>query len=332
MAFVKVVKNKAYSKRYQTKWRRRREGKTDYQQRRRLVQQDKNKYDSKKYRFVVRRTNRRVICQVIYATIQGDKTLCTADSFELKRFGVHAGLTNYAAAYCTGLLTARRLLSLKDIGMAEMYKGQTKIDGEMYTVQDHVGERRPFKAFLDVGICRTTTGARMFAAMKGASDGGLYIPHNEKRFPGYHVQHAEVVTNKKGKKMEEQTKAKASFDPKELKAHIFGEHVQTYYNLLQKNSAADFKRQFSKWSEALKKAGVSKFSDLYTKAHDAIRKNPASVSKAKKDVKKHTTIKAGPNMILQNSKGGKWLRQKKLTAKMRKERVEAKMRKLIMGE
>jgi len=69
MAFVKVLKNKAYSKRYQTKWRRRREGKTDYQARRRLVVQEKNKYDSKKYRFVVRRTNKRIICQIIYATI-----------------------------------------------------------------------------------------------------------------------------------------------------------------------------------------------------------------------------------------------------------------------
>jgi len=62
MAFVKVLKNKAYYKRYQTAWRRRREGKTDYQARRRLVVQEKDKYDSKKYRFVVRRTNRRIIC------------------------------------------------------------------------------------------------------------------------------------------------------------------------------------------------------------------------------------------------------------------------------
>jgi large subunit ribosomal protein L5e len=192
MAFVKVLKNKAYSKRYQTKWRRRREGKTDYFARRRLVVQEKNKYDSKKYRFVVRRTNKRIICQVIYATIQGDKTLVNADSTELTRFGVHAGLTNYASAYCTGLLAARRLLSLKDIGMADMYKGQLKPDGEIYSVQDHLESRRPFKAYLDVGITRTTTGNRVFGAMKGACDGGLFIPHNEKRFPGYHIIKAEV--------------------------------------------------------------------------------------------------------------------------------------------
>ena len=40
MGFVKVVKNNAYYKRYQVKYRRRREGKTDYQARRRMVIQD----------------------------------------------------------------------------------------------------------------------------------------------------------------------------------------------------------------------------------------------------------------------------------------------------
>ena len=61
MAFVKTVKSSAHYSRYQVKFRRRREGKTDYYARRRLIQQDKNKYDSKKYRFVVRRTNARII-------------------------------------------------------------------------------------------------------------------------------------------------------------------------------------------------------------------------------------------------------------------------------
>src|SRR3990170_7728934 len=115
MVFVKMLKTKSYFKRFQVKCRRRREGKTDFYARRRLIQQDKNKYDSKKYRFVVRRTNKRIICQVIFATIQGDRVLASADSHELKRFGITTGLTNYAAAYATGLLTARRLLT--ELGM-----------------------------------------------------------------------------------------------------------------------------------------------------------------------------------------------------------------------
>lgn len=58
MGYIKVLKTSAYHKRYQVKYRRRREGKTDYQARKRLVVQDKNKFNSPKYRFVVRTTNK----------------------------------------------------------------------------------------------------------------------------------------------------------------------------------------------------------------------------------------------------------------------------------
>jgi large subunit ribosomal protein L5e len=71
MPFVKVVKNKAYFKRYQVKYRRRREGKTDYRARKRLICQDRNKYNSPKYRLVVRFTNKHCICQIIYSEIVG---------------------------------------------------------------------------------------------------------------------------------------------------------------------------------------------------------------------------------------------------------------------
>uniref|UniRef100_A0A8D2AQS2 Large ribosomal subunit protein uL18 n=1 Tax=Sciurus vulgaris TaxID=55149 RepID=A0A8D2AQS2_SCIVU len=114
MGFVKVVKNKAYFKRYQVKFRRRREGKTDYYARKRLVIQDKNKYNTPKYRMIVRVTNRDIICQIAYARIEGDMIVCAAYAHELPKYGVKVGLTNYAAAYCTGLLLARR--------MEEMYK------------------------------------------------------------------------------------------------------------------------------------------------------------------------------------------------------------------
>ena len=35
--------------------------------------------------------------------------MCAAYAHELPRYGVKVGLTNYAAAYCTGLLLARRV-------------------------------------------------------------------------------------------------------------------------------------------------------------------------------------------------------------------------------
>ncbi len=106
---MKLVKNKAYFKRFQVKFRRRREGKTDYYARKRLVIQDKNKYNTPKYRMIVRTTNKDIICQIAYARIDGDKIVAAAYSHELPRYGVKVGLTNYAAAYCTGLLLARRV-------------------------------------------------------------------------------------------------------------------------------------------------------------------------------------------------------------------------------
>ncbi|ONM35692.1 60S ribosomal protein L5-1 homolog a [Zea mays] len=52
--FVKTHKTNAYFKRFQVKFKRRRAGKTDYRARIRLINQDKNKYNTPKYRFVVR--------------------------------------------------------------------------------------------------------------------------------------------------------------------------------------------------------------------------------------------------------------------------------------
>lgn len=62
--FVKNVKNKQYFKRFQVKFKRRREGKTDYYARKRLVVQDKNKYATPKYRLIVRFSNTNITCQV----------------------------------------------------------------------------------------------------------------------------------------------------------------------------------------------------------------------------------------------------------------------------
>jgi large subunit ribosomal protein L5e len=181
--------------------------------------QDKNKYDTKKYRLCVRRTNKRILCSVIFATIAGDKTMCAAESSELARYGATAGKSSYAGAYATGLLLARRLLKQLKIDI----KANTKIDGAVFNVMDQdYGDRKPFKAYLDVGLVRTTTGNRVFGAMKGATDGGLFVPHNEKRFPGFKVTKAEVQTNKRGKKTEEQASKTTTFDTKKHVDHIMG--------------------------------------------------------------------------------------------------------------
>merc|ERR1719253_1404870 len=108
--------------------------------------------------------------------------MAAAYAHELPKYGVEVGLTNYAACYCVGLLCARRLLT--KLEMADDYEGQTEVDGEMYEVEEE-GDKKPFTCVLDVGLTRTTTGAKVFGCLKGAADGGISIPHSEKRFPGY---------------------------------------------------------------------------------------------------------------------------------------------------
>merc|ERR1712038_608304 len=284
MGYVKILKNKAYSKRYQTKFRRRRQGKTDYYARKRLVVNAKDKYDTKKYRMVVRFTNKRVITSVNYSTIKGDVTVAAADSSELKRFGVTCGLTNYAAAYATGLLLARRLL--KDKSLDDKFAGVSAADGKYYNIADGDNERRPFKAYLDVGLVRTTTGNRVFGAMKGACDGGLNVPHNDHRLPGFRWEKPEVVVGKKkGGAQEEKEKPKPVFTAEEHLEHINGVHVQEYYDLLKKDNPGAFKKQFSQWEKAL---GGKSFESLYKAAHAGIRKDPArkKVARAKAPVRK----------------------------------------------
>jgi len=308
MPFIKLIKNKAYYKRYQVKFRRRREGKTDYYARKRLITQDKSKYNTAKYRLVARISCSRVICQIIYATIKGDRVLCSADSSELKRFGVDAGLTNYAACYATGLLVARRLLH--KTGLDKLYAGAKKVDGEDYDVSnDHKGDqRRPFKAVLDIGLIRTTTGARVFGCLKGACDGGLHVPHSTKRFPGY---------SKEGNK--------ETYNAKVHRERIFGLHVEKYMKHLKEKG--NFERQFSKWDANLKKAGVTSLEKLYTKVHEEIKKNPAAVKKDKKKVEVKYLDKK--KSVIQTAGGKKYKVDRRLTREERVKRVEQKIAKAL---
>merc|ERR1719478_1488770 len=138
-SLVKVLKNKSYFKRYQVQKRRRRQGKTDFQARRKMIRQDKNKYNNRKYRLIVRFSNTQVICQVAYATIAGDKVVCAARSSELGKYGVPVGHKNYSAAYCTGLLIARR--TLKKFGQEATIKGAAETNGEEYHVEEEESEQ-----------------------------------------------------------------------------------------------------------------------------------------------------------------------------------------------
>lgn len=267
MPFVKVVKNKAYFKRFQVQYRRRREGLTDYRARRQMVLQDKTKFGSPKYRFVVRFTNKDIVAQIVHAKIKGDDVVCAAYAHELKNYGVNFGLTNYAAAYCTGLLCARRILNkLKIDKEFEGAKEATGAFAEVRTKKDDQGDdekRFPFKAILDIGLARTTTGARIFGVMKGAVDGGVAIPHRPNRFPGF-------------------DKKKGELNAKAHRDRIFGKHVAEYLKQVKEQNN-DSNNVFG----AMIKAGVTPESieGIYKKAHAAIRANPVAVKKEKKATK-----------------------------------------------
>lgn len=206
-------------------------------------------------------------------------------------------MTNYAAAYCTGLLVARRLL--KKLNRDKLYQGCTDVTGDEFNVEAHEKGPGPFKCYLDVGLQRTSTGARVFAAMKGAVDGGLFIPHSTKRFPGYDSEAKE-------------------FNAEVHRKHIFGQHVADYMRSLSEEDPDAYKKQFSQYI----KNGINAESleDVYKKAHEAIRADPSHVP-----VKKDKPAKAEGEKAKQQKR---WNR-KKLSLKERKARIAQKKKAIL---
>lgn len=160
-------------------------------------------------------------------------------------------MTNYASAYATGLLLARR--TLQKLKLDKVYAGAKDVNGAEFNVENADGQPGAFQAYLDVGLARTSTGAKIFGALKGAADGGLHVPHSVKRFPGYDA------------------------DKKEFKAdihrrHIFGLHVADYMKQLKGDDEDAYKKQFSKY--IANGVTAESIEGIYKKAHAEIRKDP----------------------------------------------------------
>lgn len=289
------LKVKSYFKRYQVKPKRRRQGKTDYAARRVLIMQDKSKYGTPKFRLVARKTNKRIIAQLIYATMDGDRCVCEAHSGELARYGIKVGHTNYPAAYCTGLLLARR--ALKKFKLDEKFEGQLEVNGEMpewmLEMEDDEG-RGPLTAYLDVGLTRTTTGNNMFGVLKGAVDGGLNVPHSDSRFPGYDKEADDGV---------------GELDADVHRGRIFGQHIAENMTRLEEEDPEAYKKQFSQYI----KNGIKPdaMEDMYAAAHEAIRKDPSAAPKKPKQ------------------KGKSYKKSKKLTLEQRRANVQKKIASLL---
>lgn len=112
-------------------------------------------------RVVVRRSNRGITMQVVSYEPDGDKINASADSRELKAMGWEPR-SNMPTAYLTGLLLAKKASSMNQIAMV-----------------------------LDIGVYRPVRGSVIFAAAKGAQDGGLKVTGeieiDEKRISGAHI-------------------------------------------------------------------------------------------------------------------------------------------------
>ena len=134
--------------RYRVPFRRRRQGKTDYQARRAFVL-------SKLPRLVARNTLKNIIAQVVSAKAAGDEVIAHANSLELaKTYGWKGNCGNLPAAYLTGILCGYRAIA-----------GGVK------------------EAVFDVGLQSPSKGAKISAVLKGVLDAGLAIPHNEEILP-----------------------------------------------------------------------------------------------------------------------------------------------------
>jgi len=195
-------------------------------------------------------------------------------------------------------LIARR--ALKKLGLDENFTGVEEADGE-YKLTEAAevdgDERRPFKCFLDVGLHRTSTGARVFGAMKGASDGGILIPHSENRFPGYDMETKEL-------------------DAETLRKYIFGGHIAEYMETLADDDEERYKSQFQGYiDDDIEAEGLE---ELYQEAHKAIREDPfkkddeEGEKKSKDEYKKES---------LKHRKG-------KMSKEQKVERIKAKIDKL----
>ena len=89
--------------------------------------------------------------------------------------------------------------------------------------------------------------------MKGASDGGILIPHSENRFPGYDNETKEL-------------------DAEALRKYIFGGHVAEYMETLADDDEERYKSQFQGYiDDEVEADGLE---ELYQEAHKAIREDP----------------------------------------------------------
>lgn len=183
----------AHGPNYKVKYRRRREGKTNYYKRYVYVL-------SKATRLVVRITNKYVIVQIVKAEPKGDRTIAAVHSIELvKKYGWKGYPANTPAAYLVGYLLGLRAIKA---GIKE--------------------------AVLDIGLHTPTSGARVFIVAKGAIDAGLKVPLGDLKFDMDRIKGVHIANYASRLETENPDKFKSlfsgylsrGFNPKDLPSHF----------------------------------------------------------------------------------------------------------------
>ena len=137
----------AKTKRYNVQYRRKRQGKTNYKKRLKLLLAEKP-------RLVIRVFLKNTYAQIVEYVPEGDNIVASATSRDLEKLGWKHNKGNVPAAYLTGLLAGKKAV---EAGVKEV--------------------------ILDLGLRSPSKGSRIYACLKGVVDAGLEVAHSEEIFP-----------------------------------------------------------------------------------------------------------------------------------------------------
>lgn len=275
----------AKSAKYHVPFRRRREGKTNFHRRQRLLR-------STEARVVVRRSNKHQRVSVVTAKQIGDVTIVAASSQHLKEYGWKGGTSNVPAAYLTGYLAGKYAQS---IGVKQ--------------------------ANLDIGInsCRKET--RVSAMLCGVVASGFEIPHDpevfpsEERYNGKHI--ADYAEKLKTENAELYSKQFAGYK----KATTKPESITTYFKATIK--AID--DEFASGAMKTKLKDRNKKNQLKPKVKSATTKKTSSSLKKAVEVKTkaaETPSKSSPTMVSTTTSKGSEIKEKQIVTESVKKEVK----------
>ncbi|MBW3003298.1 50S ribosomal protein L18 [Candidatus Woesearchaeota archaeon] len=179
-------------------FRRKREGKTNYKKRLKLLL-------SKKPRLVIRRSLKNIVAQIVEFDPKGDKVVACASSRELKKKGwkLHGG--NIVTGYLVGYLLGK--------------KAKVK------------------EAVLDIGLQSSVKGSCIYGVLKGVLDSGIKVPHSEEVLPKEERVRGKHIADYAAKLKQDKGAYEKQFS-KMLKEGIDPEKMEIYFDEMKKKIGA----------------------------------------------------------------------------------------------